>query len=170
MCSPRGRRWFVWNEYNVGHKRSTAERKVSTWLTAHYRVREETEMCVCVFMLVWVKDTQRCRKRTHPFTAMISSHYQQPELVANQTELFCSESTSRQLTSDCFLYAETNTNSAQSDFISYPFCHSFHWLAPVLSTRTSLSSIPPCFISIAVSPHCFPLSTAYSSSFLCVCL
>lgn len=101
-----------------------------------------------------VKDTQRCVKRKHPFTVMISSHYQQPELVANQAELFCSESTHRQLTNDCFLYAETNTNSPQSDFISFPFCHSFHWLAPVLSTRTSLLSIPLSFISIAVFPCC----------------
>lgn len=164
MCSWRGRRWFVWGEHNAGHKRSTAERKVSisTWLWAYYRVREEADMCVLVLALrVWAgrgreKDTQRCIKRTHPFTVMISSHYQQPELVANQSELFCSESTSRQLTNDCFLYAETNTNSAQSDLISYPFCHSCHWLAPVLSTRTSLLSIPPAFISIAVSPCCFP--------------
>lgn len=85
---------------------------------------------------------------------MISSHYQQPELGANQTELFCSESTSRQLTKDCFLHVKTNTNSAQSDFISYPFCHSFHWLAPVHSTRTSFLSIPPSFISVAVFPCC----------------
>lgn len=57
-------------------------------------------MCVCVFLLVCVseweryeKDSQRCIKSTHPFTVMISSYYQQPELVASQAELFCSEST-----------------------------------------------------------------------------
>ncbi len=83
-------------------------------------------VCVCVCGRGKEKDTQRCVKRMHPFTVMISSHYQQSELVANQTELFCSESTRGQLTNDCFLYAETNTNSARSDFISYPFCNSFH--------------------------------------------
>lgn len=52
------------------------------------------------------EDTQRCIKHTHPFTVMISSYYQQLQLVASQTELFCSESTRRQLTNDCFLKAE----------------------------------------------------------------
>ena len=112
---------------------------------------------------------QRCTKHMHPFTVVISSRSQQPELVANQTELFCSESTSSQLTNDCFLWAQTNSDAARSGFISYPFCHSFHWLAPVLSTRTSLLSIPPALYFPFLF---FLLSKASSSSplFVCVCV
>lgn len=78
------------NEYNVGHKRSSAERKVSisTWLGAHYRLREEADIlytvCVCACVCVRVAEKrkrtpQRCIKRVHLFTVMISGYYQLPE-------------------------------------------------------------------------------------------
>lgn len=54
------------------------------------RERRQRSECSCLFVCVngrgREKNTEKCIKRMHLFTVMISSRYQQPELVANQTE------------------------------------------------------------------------------------
>lgn len=84
-------------------------------------------MCVCV---CWGgEDTQRCIKHTHPFTVMISSYYQRLQLVASQTELFCSESTRRQLTNDCLFPLSRALNSlCLISFPTFSFMPLIDWL------------------------------------------
>lgn len=77
--------------------------------------------CCCVRAGVCVCASGRGEREVYKAHASIHWHYQHPEPVANHR---CSGSTRRQLTNDCFLYAKTDSNSALSDLISYPFCHS----------------------------------------------
>lgn len=70
----------------------------------------------------------------------------------------------RGLTIEYFL--ETNSNSPPSDLISYPFCHSAHWLAPVLSASATLLSKAPSSISIALLPFVRPIHSSHLFLFL----
>lgn len=143
MCTEMG------PEYGAGHKRSTAEKEKCQSppkLRAHCGVSEETETCEREpgGKGGTEKDTQRCIKRAHAFTVVISSYYQQ---LVSRTELFCCESTttgSWPMTVSFTLSA----NSSLSEFIAHLFFHAPHWLVSQNpATIHSCFSFASCFFS-----------------------